>query len=236
MAPSSTSLLLICLVLVPIAFLVAFWVYPAPPTPRPKAITGGQSKAPKTAATPTTLARDTQWIPHAANSSSDFVAPAHPANETAAAARRLRWATACLALSGVASAAALPPYAEYADHCAAVLRATAPYRPRRATVYKGIQNDFLIHFAKLFVPLGPRLFWPLVPLFIDECPPLPALRRLLDPRFIYVAVAMGECGLDNVTTWFPNLLILSANGYGHVPIPLVASHTLPLSTPRSRPI
>eukprot|EP00668_Euglena_longa_P015987 GGOE01020183.1.p1 GENE.GGOE01020183.1~~GGOE01020183.1.p1 ORF type:complete len:430 (-),score=84.51 GGOE01020183.1:126-1415(-) len=153
-----------------------------------------------------------------------------------AASRRLQWATACLALSGVSLVLPLPPFTEYAAHYRSVLQATAPYRTRRATVYKGIRNDFLIHFSAHFMALGPRHFWPLVPLFMDDCPPPIVLHRIIDKRFVHVAVSMGECGLDNVTVLFPNLLVLAANGYGHVPIPLVASRTLPLSTPRSRPI
>lgn len=50
-----------------------------------------------------------------------------------------------------------------------------------------------------------------------------ALNTLLRPDVIYITVSQGDVGLGFIGTQHPNILVLSAGGYGHIPIPLVKS-------------
>ncbi len=49
------------------------------------------------------------------------------------------------------------------------------------------------------------------------------LNKLLRPGVIYLAVSQGDVGLGMIGAAHPNILVLSAGGYGHVPLPLVKS-------------
>ena len=49
------------------------------------------------------------------------------------------------------------------------------------------------------------------------------LNHLLRPGVIYLAVSQGDVGLGMIGAAHPNILVLSAGGYGHVPLPLVKS-------------
>ena len=47
------------------------------------------------------------------------------------------------------------------------------------------------------------------------------LNKNLRPNVIYLAVSQGDVGLGKIGIAHPNILVLSAGGFGHVPIPLV---------------
>jgi hypothetical protein len=47
------------------------------------------------------------------------------------------------------------------------------------------------------------------------------LSKNLRSGVIYLAISQGDVGLGKIGTSHPNILVLSAGGYGHVPIPLV---------------
>jgi hypothetical protein len=47
------------------------------------------------------------------------------------------------------------------------------------------------------------------------------LKSVLRPTVIYLAVSQGDLGLARIGLYFPNLLVFSAGGFGHVPIPLI---------------
>ncbi len=47
------------------------------------------------------------------------------------------------------------------------------------------------------------------------------LRKVLRPNVIYITVSQSDRGIHNLQFLFPNVLVLSAGGMGHVPIPLV---------------
>jgi hypothetical protein len=44
---------------------------------------------------------------------------------------------------------------------------------------------------------------------------------MLRPTVLYVAVSQDDQGLFRLSSWAPNVLSLSAGGYGHVPLPLI---------------
>jgi len=47
------------------------------------------------------------------------------------------------------------------------------------------------------------------------------LSGILRPNVIYLAISQGDVGLGKIGTANPNIFVLAAGGYGHVPIPLV---------------
>lgn len=47
------------------------------------------------------------------------------------------------------------------------------------------------------------------------------LKQLLRPNMIYLAVSQGDIGLAKIGEYFPNILVLSGGGFGHVPVPLI---------------
>jgi len=47
------------------------------------------------------------------------------------------------------------------------------------------------------------------------------LNALLRPNVLYLAISQGDVGLGKIGTAHPNILVLAAGGYGHVPIPLI---------------
>ena len=49
------------------------------------------------------------------------------------------------------------------------------------------------------------------------------LHAMLRPNVLYLAVSQGDVGLGWIGSSHPNILVLAAGGYGHVPIPLVRS-------------
>eukprot|EP00667_Euglena_gracilis_P010233 EG_transcript_10410 len=97
------------------------------------------------------------------------------------------------------------------------------------------------------------VFGPFIPLLLNwvdvwfyaewHYPPafLSALRKLLRPNVPYVTVSQNDEGITGkcelLMTEFPNILVLSAGGYGHIPVPLVAAKREPVKPRRmeSRP-
>jgi hypothetical protein len=106
--------------------------------------------------------------------------------------------------------------------------------PHQYGGYNGpwIENVFIKHFADK--PLS--YFNGLIPIFIQwiDNQLLPEgygekylrfigneLKRLLRPDVIYFTVSQGDIGLTFIGPENPNLLVMSAGGYGHVPFPLI---------------
>lgn len=91
-----------------------------------------------------------------------------------------------------------------------------------------IENIFISHFQKatlkdlhgiipLFVPwvdnqrTGDQLWQEI----------FKTLKAVLRPDVIYLAVSQGDIGLAKIGEYFPNVLVLSGGGFGHVPVPLI---------------
>ena len=47
------------------------------------------------------------------------------------------------------------------------------------------------------------------------------LNMILRPNVLYLAISQGDVGLGKIGTSHPNILVLAAGGYGHIPIPLI---------------
>jgi len=119
------------------------------------------------------------------------------------------------------------------EHYEAVLDATQQFRvqPFHSYIdYAGpwIENHWIFSF------MGRELqdFGPYVPLFIQWTdiilwgkPTFTEIQQqlvtVLRPDVMYVTVVQGAEGLKSLSALFPNVLVLSAGGFGHVPIPLI---------------
>lgn len=91
-----------------------------------------------------------------------------------------------------------------------------------------IENHFINHFESQPV----ENFNGVVPLFVpwvdnqrngekiwNEI--MQALKSVLRSDVIYLAVSQGDIGLAKIGETFPNILVLSGGGFGHIPVPLI---------------
>jgi len=125
---------------------------------------------------------------------------------------------------------ALAPWAQHASH-----------KMHTAAGYGGpwIENHWIAHFEELYDKSDLCLldhFGPYIPLFVPwvdiwvnsrySYPPgfVEALYSVLRPNVPYITVSQNDEGLTGkneiLMSTIPNVLVLSAGGYGHVPIPL----------------
>jgi hypothetical protein len=91
-----------------------------------------------------------------------------------------------------------------------------------------IENIFISHFQKATL----KDLHGIIPLFVpwvdnqrtgDELwqEIFKTLKAVLRPDVIYLAVSQGDIGLAKIGEYFPNVLVLSGGGFGHVPVPLI---------------
>ena len=138
------------------------------------------------------------------------------------------------------------------------------HRPHRAAGFGGpwIENYFISHFENLVYGKTKRgkmkgclrdTFGPFIPIFlpwvdrwIGNAKAYPSqmvapLRSLLRKDVLYITVSQNDVGLDRAVDLkqLPNLVVLSAGGYGHVAVPLLKQKEEPLtgkSTPPRQPL
>eukprot|EP01039_Chlorochromonas_danica_P004126 gene4126-4525_t len=120
---------------------------------------------------------------------------------------------------------------------------TACYRNQPIHEYAGysgpwIENLFIQHY--LHRPLAS--FHGFIPLFIQWIDNqilrgryfdyiYAELGVLLRPNVLYLAISQGDVGLGKIGIRYPNILVLSAGGFGHIPIPLVKGLLSPSPPP-----
>lgn len=134
---------------------------------------------------------------------------------------------------------ALPADAE--EHFQNLLNLTAQYRKTPMHSYSHyygpwIENIFISTFLDrpftYFRGIFP-LFIPWTDLAVDKR--LLEVNRFLTPHLrsdvLYMAVVQNDGGLENITTYHPNILVLSAGGFGHIPIPLIKGELQPSPPP-----
>ena len=142
------------------------------------------------------------------------------------------------------------PYRKAEEHYRFIMQETSRYRHLTAhewSDYKGpwLENYFISHFIDK--PL--HFFNGLIPLFIQwvdiqvneftvknsRVPRYSSLiehlRNILLPNVLYVTVSQSDKGLSYQKTTFRNILVLSAGGYGHIPIPLIKGELNYVSPP-----
>eukprot|EP00571_Detonula_confervacea_P007277 CAMPEP_0172331620 /NCGR_PEP_ID=MMETSP1058-20130122/62017_1 /TAXON_ID=83371 /ORGANISM="Detonula confervacea, Strain CCMP 353" /LENGTH=726 /DNA_ID=CAMNT_0013048889 /DNA_START=121 /DNA_END=2301 /DNA_ORIENTATION=- len=128
---------------------------------------------------------------------------------------------------------ALAPWAQHTAHVMS-----------KARNYGGpwIENHWISHFESLYddgnSTCASDIFGPFIPIFIpfvDHWVNLPrryhyperlidVLQSVLRPNVLYITVSQNDEGLPGKNEFdmatFPNVMVLSAGGYGHVPLPL----------------
>jgi len=141
----------------------------------------------------------------------------------------------------------------------------AQHHPHRAAEFEGpwIENAWASHFGPLMydakkpgeAPSCLRdFFGPFVPILlpwvdrwflnVKKYPPglLATLKKHLRKDVLYITLSQNDVGLEGVFDLrreYPNILVLSAGGYGHVAVPLLKQDELPLSaetTPQRLPL
>eukprot|EP00668_Euglena_longa_P031456 GGOE01040659.1.p1 GENE.GGOE01040659.1~~GGOE01040659.1.p1 ORF type:complete len:385 (-),score=87.58 GGOE01040659.1:357-1511(-) len=161
-----------------------------------------------------------------------------------------QWAFDCLNVSGVPLEESFLETARE-EHTAAyqtAFRATARLRGLNPHHYRGFRGPWIENrFIERFSQYPASFFFPIIPLFIQwtdysrlvhaqdsDLLLEDALRKAVDSRFPYLAVSQHDCGLHQFMTMYPNIIVLSAGGNGHVPIPLLMREfsAPPLAAPR----
>jgi hypothetical protein len=100
-------------------------------------------------------------------------------------------------------------------------------------------RDFFGPFVPILLPWVDRWF-----LNVKKYPPglLATLKKHLRKDVLYITLSQNDVGLEGVFDLrreYPNILVLSAGGYGHVAVPLLKQDELPLSaetTPQRLPL
>ena len=119
------------------------------------------------------------------------------------------------------------------DHYLKILRLTKPYRRIQVHEYAGYSGPWLENiFISKFKDMPLHRFNGFIPIFIQWIDSqilrgrlfdniLLTLSTVLRPNVIYLAVSQGDVGLGKIGREFPNILVLSAGGYGHIALPLI---------------
>jgi hypothetical protein len=101
-----------------------------------------------------------------------------------------------------------------------------------------IENIWISHFEQK--PLA--FFRGLIPIFMNwidteigaELPKvIQALKPVLRKDCIYITVTQGDAGLHQAAALFPNILALSAGGFGHIALPLIKGEQPLVELPES---
>lgn len=144
----------------------------------------------------------------------------------------------CFKVSGIDLSNSVPerPSAKLESHYQDVLKATAPWRshdPEKVRCHMGFCGPWLENWWSDYFccDLPQTSFGPYVPLFIQWFdftgkPMTPAkddlqlmLAETLRPDVIYITVSHDAEGIRLPYKKFPNILVFSAGGVGHVPLP-----------------
>ena len=119
------------------------------------------------------------------------------------------------------------------DHYLKILRLTKPFRRIQVHEYAGYNGPWLENiFITKFKDFPLYKFNGFIPIFIQWIDSqilrgrlfdniLMTLSTVLRPNVIYLAVSQGDVGLGKIGKEFPNILVLSAGGYGHIALPLI---------------
>jgi len=124
-----------------------------------------------------------------------------------------------------------PDDAEY--HYEELINRTARFRQAPVHEYAGYEGPWIENiWIKEYMNKPLSFFNGFIPLFIQwiDTQILRGrhfgdihyeLNQILRPNVLYLAISQGDVGLAGIGTSHPNILVLSAGGFGHVPIPLI---------------
>lgn len=119
------------------------------------------------------------------------------------------------------------------DHFEEIRNKTSPYRTAPVHEYAGYEGPWIENiFIKEFMSRPLHEFNGLIPLYVQWIDNqilrgryfdyiFYELKDLLRPNVLYIAVSQGDVGLGKIAFANPNILVLSAGGFGHVPLPLI---------------
>ena len=129
------------------------------------------------------------------------------------------------------------------DHFEKILAVTEQFRKVSVHEYAGYEGPWIENmFISKFLDIPLSKFQGVIPIYIQWIDSqilrgrlfgniLNTLNGILRPNVIYMAVSQGDVGLGMIGRAHPNILVLSAGGYGHVVIPLIKGE-LPLQPHR----
>jgi hypothetical protein len=122
------------------------------------------------------------------------------------------------------------------NHYRELYERTAHMRKADMHYYAGYDGPWIEnHWIQTFQRLPLSAFGGLIPIFAqwidieirshrDYNHKRDELMQMIRPTVLYVALSQGDLGLGNLPLRAPNILVLSAGGYGHIPIPLIRGH------------
>ena len=113
-----------------------------------------------------------------------------------------------------------------------LLERTSIFRNQPMHYYAGYEGPWIEnYFIDTFIDKPLSYFNGMIPLFIQWVDIMVAandfdkivklLREILRPDVLYLAVSQSDKGLEDVQRHHPNILTISAGGWGHIPIPLI---------------
>lgn len=120
-----------------------------------------------------------------------------------------------------------------AEHYAQLLAETAEFRKAPVHEYAGYEGPWIENiFISKFKSSPLHHFNGLIPLFVQWIDTqilrgryftaiLEKLNTLLRPNVLYIAISQGDAGLSKIGAAHPNIIALSAGGYGHIILPLI---------------
>ena len=124
-----------------------------------------------------------------------------------------------------------------------LLERTSIFRNQPYHYYSGYDGPWIEnYFIKEFIDKPLYYFNGLIPLFVQWVDVMIAsdfpeiiklMREILRPDVMYFTVSQSDKGLEKVQLNHPNILCISAGGYGHIPIPLIKSEVEYLSPLKS---
>ena len=119
------------------------------------------------------------------------------------------------------------------EHYQNIIRETAAFRKAPVHEYAGYEGPWIENiFIAKFMNIPLHRYNGLIPLFVQWIDSQilrgryftaihEKLNQLLRPNVIYFAVSQGDAGLSRIGVGIPNILALSAGGFGHVILPLI---------------
>jgi hypothetical protein len=118
-------------------------------------------------------------------------------------------------------------------HFELIKNKTSPYRTAPVHEYAGYEGPWLENiFISEFMHRPLYTYNGLIPLFIQWIDNqilrgryfdyiFYELKEILRPNVLYIAISQGDVGLGKIAFANPNILVMSAGGFGHIPLPLV---------------
>lgn len=113
-----------------------------------------------------------------------------------------------------------------------LLERTSVFRYQPMHRYSGYDGPWIEnYFIDTFINKPLSYFNGMIPLFVqwvdtmveanDFDKIVKLMREILRPNVMYLAVSQSDKGLEDVQRHHPNILTISAGGWGHIPIPLI---------------